>query len=147
MNSNTEVETLLNRFEERVELKKDSLEDCFGYSLRNDDRSLEIQVFPKQGGEHFEIIIRTWNDDHETLSKQIFGEPKKEIMKDASILDVAEYIAELPRDYSETEIKNLLKEKFDLTDDKYQYFKEMILKQGSRDNARDYLKNAAERFH
>ncbi|MGC9780722.1 MAG: hypothetical protein HZR80_15885 [Candidatus Heimdallarchaeota archaeon] len=147
LNSNTEVETLLDRLEERVDLKKASLEDSFGYSLRNDDRSLEIQVFPKQGGEHFEVVVRTWNDKHETLSKQIFGKPKKETMKDASILDIAEYIAELPQDYSEIKIKKMLKEKFELNDDKFLYFKEMILKQGSRDNARDYLKNAAERFH
>ena len=146
LNSNTEVETLLDRFEEKVSLRKASLEDSFGYSLRNDDRSLEIQVLPKKGGEHYDVIVRTWNDDHEVLSKQIFGEPTRETMNDASILDVAEFIAELPQDQSEDEIKVLLKDKFDLTDDKIQYFIDMILKQGSRVNAREYLKNAANRF-
>ena len=146
LNSNTEVETLIDRFEERVSLRKASIEDSFGYSLRNDDRSLEIQIIPKKGGEHFDIIVRTWNDDHELLSKQIFGEPKRETMKDASILDVAEFIAELPQEKSEDEIKDLLKVKFDLTEEKISYFIDMILKQGSRDNARQYLRNAAERF-
>ncbi|NHK30000.1 MAG: hypothetical protein FK730_01525 [Asgard group archaeon] len=146
LQSKLELETLIDKLEERVELRKASSDVGLGFSLCNDNRSLEVQVHPKKEGELFEIVIKTSDDDLETIAKAIFGEPEKETVKDASILDIAEFLAELPNNTKEPEIKELLKSKFELTDYKYEYFKNLILKQGNRSNARAYLKNAAERF-
>ncbi|NHJ49205.1 MAG: hypothetical protein FK733_15560 [Asgard group archaeon] len=149
LNSKSELESLIDKLEERIELRKASLddEDDFGFSLCNDNRSFEVNVHPKTGGDLFEIVIKT-NDDHfETITKSIFGEPEREIAKDSSILDIAEYLAELPVNTEREDVKDLVKTKFDLTDQKYENFKNIILKQATRVDARTYLKNAAERLN
>ena len=145
LNSNTEVESLIDRLEERVELQKGSLDIGFGYILRNDKRTLEIHVLPKREGELFEVIVHTKSDYLEELSKQIFGKPEREVVKDASILDVAEFIVDLP-DSIDSAIGEMVREKFDLDEDKYEYFKEIIIKQSANENARSDFRNAAKRL-
>lgn len=147
LQSKSELEALIDRLEERVDLRKASSDVGLGFSLCNNDRSLDIQVHPKKEGELFEIIVKTSDDDLELITKTIFGEPEKEIVKDASILDIAEFLADLPNNTKEPVIKELLKEKFELSESKYEYFKNLILKQGNRIDARTYLKNAAKRFN
>ena len=144
--SDSEVETLIDRLEERVNIKKASLDEGLGYSLRNEDRTLEIRILPKYEGEEYEVIVKAHNDRLENLSTQIFGRPKRVAMKDASILDVAEYIAELPENITEDEIKHCLVEKFGLDIAKVNFFIQLIIKQATRDNAREYLLEAAKRF-
>ncbi len=146
LNSKAEVETLIDRLEEEVSLQRGSLDISFGYILRNEDRSLELQVLPKKEGELFEIIVHLKSDDLEELTKQIFGEPQKEIAKDASILDVAEFIVDLPVEISDMEIKNLVKEKFNLDECKYDYFKDIIIRHSINENARNDFKHAAKRL-
>ena len=144
--SDSEVETLIDKLEERIPIKKASLDEGLGYSLRNEDRTLEIRILPKFEGEEYEVIVKAHNDRLENLSTQIFGQPKRVVMKDASILDVAEYIAELPNSITEDEIKDCLVEKFGLDKEKVNFFIQLILKQASRENAREYLIEAAKRF-
>ncbi|MHA1461698.1 MAG: hypothetical protein ACTSQ0_01280 [Candidatus Heimdallarchaeota archaeon] len=144
--SNSEVEVLIDKLEERVEVRKANLDEELGYSLRNEDRSLEIQILPKYEGEECEVIIKAHNDRLENLSRQIFGKPKREAVKDASILDVAEFIAELPTNTSNTEINEFLVERFSLDEDKLNSFIQLIIKQASRENAREYIIEAAKKL-
>jgi len=146
LQSKSELEILIDRMEERIELREASSDIGLGFILCNIDRSLEIQVHPKKEGESFEIIVKTSDDGLENITKTIFGEPEKETVKDASILDIAEFLADLPNNTKEPEIKEMLKDKFELSDSKYEFYKNLILKQGNRINARTYLKDAAERF-
>ncbi|MHA1155117.1 MAG: hypothetical protein ACTSQK_03330 [Candidatus Heimdallarchaeota archaeon] len=144
--SNSEVEVLIDKLEERIEVRKANLDEELGYSLRNEDRSLEIQILPKYEGEECEVIIKAHNDRLENLSRQIFGKPKREAVKDASILDVAEFIAELPTNTSNTEINEFLVERFSLDEDKLNSFIQLIIKQASRENAREYIIEAAKKL-
>ena len=144
--SNSEVEVLIDKLEERIEIRKANLDEELGYSLHNEDRSLEIQILPKFEGEEYEVIVKAHNNRLENLSKQIFGTPKREAVKDASILDVTEYIAELPTNTSKIEIEELLIEKFSLDEDKLNFFIQLIIKQASRENAREYIIEAAKRL-
>lgn len=144
--SDSEVETLIDRLEEQIEIRRASLDEDLGYSLRNDDRSLEIQILPKQEAESFDIIVKAQNERVEHISKQIFGKPKRESAKDASILDVAEFISELSKDFTRIEICNLVKKRFSLNDKKLNFFVKMIIKQASKADARDFLRIAAERL-
>ncbi len=144
--SNSEVEVLIDKLEERVEVRKANLDEELGYSLRNEDRSLEIQILPKYEGEEYEVIIKAHNDRLENLSRQIFGKPKREAVKDASILDVAEFIAELPTNTSKTEINEFLVERFSLDENKLNFFIQLIIKQASRENAREYIIEAAKKL-
>jgi hypothetical protein len=149
LNSKSELESLIDRLEECIELREASLgkdEDDFGFSLCNDNRSFEVNVHPKTGGDLFEIVIKTYDDHLETIAKSIFGEPERETVKDSSILDIAEYLAELPVNTKREDVKELVKTKFDISDKKFETFKRLILKQATRVNARTYLKNAAERL-
>lgn len=146
-NSDLEVETLIDRLEEKVEIRKASLDEGLGYSLRNDDRSLEIHIVPKQEGELFEVVVKTKNDNLENISKEIFGDPKKEAYKDASIMDVAEFIMDLPDSINFEELCKALKERFILDDEKLEFFIKTIIKQASKFTARDYLKKAAKKIH
>lgn len=79
LQSKLELETLIDKLEERVELRKASSDVGLGFSLCNDNRSLEVQVHPKKEGELFEIVIKTSDDDLETIAKAIFGEPEKKL--------------------------------------------------------------------
>ncbi len=144
--SDSEVEALIDKLEERVEIRKANFDEELGYSLRNEDRSLEIHILPKYEGEEYEVIVKAHNNYLEELSKQIFGTPKRETVQDASILDVAEYIADLPTNSSEAEIKGFLVERFSLDDDKLNFFIQLIIKQASRENAREYIIEAAKRL-
>lgn len=144
--SNSEVEVLIDKLEERIDIRKASLDEELGYSLHNEDRSLEIQILPKYEGEEYEVIVKAHNDRLENLSKQIFGTPKREAVKDASILDVAEFIAELPTNTSKEEINELLVERFSLEEDKLNSFIQLIIKQASRENAREYIIEAAKKL-
>lgn len=144
--SDSEVETLIDRLEEQIEIRRASLDEDLGYCLRNDDRSLEIQILPKQEAESFDIIVKAHNERVESISKQIFGKPKRESAKDASILDVAEFISELSKEFTRIEICNLVKKKFCLKDKKLNFFTKMIIRQASKADARVFLKIAAERL-
>jgi hypothetical protein len=146
LHSKSELESLIDRLEEKVVLRKASLDDGLAFSLCNENKSFEVNVHPKKGGDHFELIIKTNNDDLEEIAKQIFGDPQREIVKDSSILDIAEFLAELPSNTNRDNVRELVKEKFELTDNKYEFFKNMIIQQATRDNARSYLKDAAERL-
>ena len=142
-NSDSEVETLIDRLEEQIDIRRASLDEELGYSLRNEDRSLEIRILPKQEAESFDIIVKAQNERVENLSRQIFGTPKKESYKDASIMDIAEFIADLSKEYTQEEICSLLKEKFNFDDKKLNFFTKMIIKQAKKADARDYLRKAA----
>lgn len=144
--SDSEVEVLIDKLEERIEIRKANLDEELGYSLHNEDRSLEIQILPKYEGEECEVIVKTHTNHLEELSKQIFGTPKREAVQDASILDVAEYIAELPTNTSKLETKDILVERFNLDEDKLNFFIQLIIKQASRENAREYIIEAAKRL-
>ncbi|MHA1356139.1 MAG: hypothetical protein ACTSXA_02445 [Candidatus Heimdallarchaeota archaeon] len=144
--SDSAVESLIDRLEEKVELREATLNDSLRYSFRNEDRTFELQVFPMKEGELNEIIVKTTNDQLEDLSKEIFGKPIRESNSDASFLDVTEFIAELPRDTETDEVFLLVKEKFDINDEKLTFYTSMILKKASQESARDYLKQAAMRL-
>ncbi len=146
IDSKTHVETLLDRLEEKIELKEASFDEALGFCLRDDKLSFEVQVLPKREGEFFELSFRLNDKKNEVFVKEIFGHPKKEYIKDASIMDIAEFIAKLPKDIDENEIFELLKTQFNLSEIKYNEFKKMIIKQGTRFNARKYLKDAAKRL-
>ena len=60
--SNSEVEVLIDKLEERVEVRKANLDEELGYSLHNEDRSLEIQILPKFEGEEYEVIVKAHNN-------------------------------------------------------------------------------------
>jgi len=140
--SDSAVESLIDRLELREATKNDSLR----YSFRNEDRSFELQVFPMMEGEVCEVIVKTTDDQLEELSKEIFGTPTRELNADASFLDVTEFIAELPRDTTTHEVFHLVKEKFDINDEKLNFYTKMILKKASQESARDYLKLAADKL-
>ncbi len=144
--SDSEVEVLIDKLEERVEIRKANLNQELGYSLHNEDRSLEIRILPKYEGKEYEVIVKAHNNHLEELSKQIFGTPKRETVQDASILDVAEFIADLPSNSSELKIKALLVEQFNLDKEKLNFFTRLIIKQASRENAREYIVKAAKRL-
>ena len=144
--SDSAVESLIDRLEEKIELREASLNDSLRYGFRNEDRSFELIVFPMKEGELCEVIVKTTNEQLEELSKEIFGTPIKESNNDASFLDVTEFIAELPRDTETQEVFLLVKEKFDINDEKLHFYTQMILKKASQDSARDYLKQAADRL-
>jgi len=145
IDSKTHVDTLIDRLEEKIELKKASFDEALGYYLRDNKSSFEIHILPKKG-EFFELNFRLKNIENELFVKEIFGIPQKEYVKDASILDVAEFIAKLNLDKSENEIYDLVKTHFNLSKTKYDSFIKLIIKQGSRFNARKYLKDAAKRL-
>ncbi|MBN1330429.1 MAG: hypothetical protein JXA54_13225 [Candidatus Heimdallarchaeota archaeon] len=146
IDSKINVETLLDKLEDKIDLKKASFDEALGYCLRDTTSTFELHVFPKREGEFYELNFRLKNKKNERFVKEIFGTPKKEFMKDASIMDIAEFIAELPLDKSENEIFELMKLKFNLSEKKYLSFKKLIIKQGSRINTRKYLKDAAKRL-
>ena len=144
--SDSAVESLIDRLEEKVELREATQNDSLRYSFRNEDRSFELQVFPMKEGELSEIIVKTTSDQLEDLSKEIFGKPIRESNSDASFLDVTEFIAELPQDIETQDVFQLVKEKFDINDEKLQFYTKMILRKASQESARDYLKQAADKL-
>lgn len=144
--SDSAVESLIDRLEEKLDLREANLNDSLRYGFRNADRSFELIVFPMKEGELCEVIVKTTNDQFEKLSKEIFGIPIRESNADASFLDVTEFIAELPSDTEREEVFQLVKEKFDIKDEKLHFYSQMILKKALQDSARDYLKQAADRL-
>ena len=146
LQSDSEVESLIDRLEEKVELIKASHNDALDYSFRNENRSFELVVYPLKEGEICEVIVKTTDEQLEELSKEIFGKPQRVSNSDASFLDVTEFIADLPRDTETSEVFNLVKEKYDINDEKLRFYTKMILKKASQESARDYLKQAAERL-
>lgn len=146
LNSDSELETLIDKLEEQIEIRKASLDEGLGFSLRNEDRSLEIHIFPKNTGENFQVIAKTHAERLENIIIQIFGEPLKVIQKDASIMDIAEFIVDLPNNHTKEEILSLTKKKFGIDESKLRFFTKMIIKQASRKNPREYLQQAAEKL-
>ncbi|MHA1742953.1 MAG: hypothetical protein ACTSV6_01725, partial [Candidatus Heimdallarchaeota archaeon] len=137
------LDTLLAELEEQIKLEKDSMDEGLGFSLRNADRSLHLQVFPMKEGELFEVAIKTNSKELEAIIKQVFNQPAKERIIDASFLDVVEFIAKLPDNFSHEELKQLLDEQFNLSEEKIAYFGDLILKQAKLPNAREEFKQAA----
>lgn len=146
LQSDSAVESLIDRLEERIELWEATQNDSLRYSFRNKDRSFELLVFPMKEGELCEIIVKTTDEQLEELSKEIFGQPIRESNADASFLDVTEFIAELPREIEIKEVFDLVKEKFDISEEKLQFYTKMILRKASQETARDYLKQAADKL-
>ena len=140
------MESLIDRLEEKIELREASQNDSLTYGFRNEDRSFELIVHPLQEGEICEVIVKTTNDQLEELSKDIFGKPTRESNADASFLDVTEYIADLPINIEPSEALQLVKEKFDINDEKLQFYTKTILRKASQASAREYLKQAAKRI-
>lgn len=143
----SEVETLIDALEEKIEIQERTLGEEVGLNFWNKDRSLELRVIPRQQGKFFEIIVRTKTNELEKLVKTIFGIPKKEKIISASILDIAKLIADLPERKSEQEIRELVQERFGIPNEKFNSYKLLILKQATRKNSGSFIKRAAEKFH
>jgi hypothetical protein len=144
--NNSEIESLLNRLEEETEVVEDSMDEGLGHSFRDKNHTFEMQILPLKKGEFYEIIIRTRNSLSEALIKKIFGQPIREAKKDASILDVAEYISDLPNNISSGELDQLIIEKFSLNKRKINLYKKLIIKQSTKETTRKELLIAAKRF-
>ncbi|NHJ88109.1 MAG: hypothetical protein FK734_21770 [Asgard group archaeon] len=146
LNNKTNLESLIDKLEERVVLQKADLDTELGFGLLTGDRALNVRIIPKSGNDDFHVIAQVKKDEYEVIVKNVFGNPIREIIKDASILDIAEFIADLPEDIPNNEIKNLIKEKFKINDLKYSHFKKIIIKQAARSDSKPHYKQAAERL-
>lgn len=146
LDSKSLLESHLDKLDEHIILEKYSLAGELGYTLKNEERTLELQVLPLYGGDNFELCIHTEVDSIEDLIKDIFGTPERELSKDASILDVAEFISNLKNNITHEDIDAQVIERFDLELSKYQYFKKMIIKQSEKDNAREEFISAAKKM-
>ena len=146
MNNKTNLESLIDKLEERVILQKAEIDAELGFGLLTDDKALNVRVLPKSGNDDFHIIAQIKKDEYEILVKTIFGTPVRETIKDASILDVAEFIADLPEDIPNHEIRIMIKEKFKINDLKYLHFKKTIIKQAARSDSKPHYKQAAKRL-
>ena len=143
--SDFEIEALIDDLEEQLEVKKRPLVEEVGTSLWNEDRTFELRTRPRDKGKFCEVFIRVKTANLEILAKEIFGEPIHERNVSASILDVVELIAELPDNQSQENIREIVKDKFGLEDEKFNAYKMMILKQAKRNNTR-YFHRAAEKL-
>ncbi|MBD3189984.1 MAG: hypothetical protein GF308_05050 [Candidatus Heimdallarchaeota archaeon] len=143
----SEVESLIDDLEEQIDIQKRLLGEEIGLNFWNIDRSLELRVIPKQKGKFFEIIVRTKTNELEELIKTIFGIPRKEKIIAASILDIAELIADLPERKTEREIREIVQERFGIPNEKFNRYKVLIMQQATRENSRSFIKRAADKFH
>ncbi|TFG01618.1 MAG: hypothetical protein EU542_06650 [Promethearchaeota archaeon] len=143
---NSEIEVIINRLEEEVDEEfEQGIDEGVTSYFHNNNRSLEIHVFPRNSGELFEASILTRSSEMEIVTKKILGAPIKERFKDASILDVAELIAELPEDTSDDEIQKAIENNLGIKK-KYSFFRRMIKKMGKKKNAPNYLRDAARKL-
>lgn len=146
LNSKYAIEVLIDKIEEKIAMSKRSVEEGFGLRYQDQAKTLEIQVFPKKSGEKFEVIINSASFENEQILKEILGEPYKEVIKDASFFDIVEFIADLPDNISEKKIRKLLKKKYQLSDRRYKYYKQLIKEKSPTNISREYLIAAAKKL-
>jgi len=144
--SKRELEAFLADLKEQVQLEKDSMDEGLGLSLRTNDRRFFLQVRPLKGAELFEITVRTNAEELEQVVKRILSRPVKEQKINGSFLDVVEFIAKLPEKMPQEKLHTMLKKQFNLSEEKIDYFKEMIIRQAKHKNARQQFKQAAQQW-